>query len=204
MAAEGERPADGHREADFLPPPARPRESPGWMTRLPDPLPLPAPAAAEPGIVAALRSVRRYLRFLGCRDDELADLAHDALLAGLARWPAAAPPVPWLLATARNLFRKHLRTQRRRREWLELERLDRLWIEQAGDGTGDAVAAALRECLAALPARSREVLTMRYGDGLDRDAIAARVGLGGEGVKSLLARVRAALAACVRRRIPHG
>lgn len=158
------------------------------------------PVSPTSAVAEALRSVRRYLRFLGCRDDELADLAHDAMLAGLARWPAEELPVPWLLATARNLLRKHLRTQRRRRELHDLERLDREWLETAGDDAAVAMAAALRECVEGLPARSREVLELRYGEGLDRVAIAARVGLGEEGVKSLLARVRAALAECVRRR----
>lgn len=160
--------------------------------------PMSAPAL---DVAAALRSVRRYLRFLGCRDDELADLAHDAVLAALARWSLSDLPLAWLLATARNLFRRHLRRQRRRRELFDLERLDRTWVEQAGDDAGAAMAAALRECVAMLPARSREVLALHYGDGLAREAIAARVGLRSEGVKSLLARVREALAVCVRRRM---
>lgn len=154
--------------------------------------------------MTALRSVRRYLRFLGCRDDELADVAHDAMLAGLARWSADDLPVAWLLATARNLFRRHLRTQRRRRELLDVERLDRLWLEQAADGTGEAMAAAMQECLAGLPPRSRAVVTMHYGERLGRETIAAMVGLGSEGVKSLLDRIRKVLAECVRRRMNDG
>ncbi|MGB3969531.1 MAG: RNA polymerase sigma factor [Planctomycetota bacterium] len=167
---------------------------------MPEPLPEPNDRP-DPGLVAACRSVRRYLRFLGCTEPALADLTQDTMLAGLARWPAASPPVPWLLATARNLFRRHLRQHRRRRELLDLERLAALWTEQATDGAGEAVQAALAECVAGLPARSRTVLQLRYHDGLERDAIGARVGLSGEGVKSLLARTRAALAECVRRRI---
>ena len=170
------------------------------MSPVPDPQDPPR-AAADPRLVAALASVRRYLRFLGCRDDELADLVHDTMLAGLARWPVDDLPVAWLLATGRNLFRKHLRAQRRRRELLDLDRLDGMWHEQASDGTGETMAQALRECVAGLPARSREVLTLRYGGGLDRDAIAARVGLAAEGVKSLLMRVREALAHCIERRM---
>jgi RNA polymerase sigma factor (sigma-70 family) len=162
------------------------------------------PDELAPSFVAAVASVRRYLRFLGCVESAVADLVQDTLLAGLARWPADAPPVPWLLATARNLFRRQLRKQRARRELLDLERLDRAWAEQAADGTGDAVSAALRECLAALPARARTALELRYGENLERGVIAARVGLSAEGVKSLLARTRDALAECVRRRTTDG
>jgi RNA polymerase sigma-70 factor (ECF subfamily) len=160
----------------------------------------PAPDA----LLAATRAVRRYLRFLGCSDGEAFDLVQDALLAGLQRWPAGDAPVPWLLATARNLFLRFLRDRGRRRELLDCERLDALWAEQARDGTGDAVRDALRACLGLLPERSRQVLELRYGEGLDRAAIAARTRLGGEGVKSLLARTRALLADCVRRRTEHG
>jgi RNA polymerase sigma-70 factor, ECF subfamily len=153
-----------------------------------------------PGVVDALTSVRRYLRFLGCPTGELGDLAHDALLAGLARWRPDELPVPWLLATARNLLRQHLRARARRRELHDVERLDAAWTANGGDDAAGALARVVAECVAQLPERSRAALTMRYGDGLARDGIADRLGLSAEGVKSLLARVRAALAECVRRR----
>jgi RNA polymerase sigma factor (sigma-70 family) len=165
-------------------------------------LPPPGRTAPPPqeAVAAALASVRRYLRFLGCPPDEIGDLAHDALLAGLARWRPELLPVPWLLATARNLLRAHLRAQRRRRELADVARLDAAFHEQGGDDAAAALARAVEQCVAALPARSRTVLAMRYGEDVPRDVIAARVGLSAEGVKSLLARVRAALAECVRRR----
>ena len=60
---------------------------------------------------------------------------------------------------------------------------------------------ALQKCLRELPERSRTVLRLRYGENLDRKAIAERVGLGAEGVKSLLVRLREQLGLCVRRRM---
>jgi RNA polymerase sigma factor (sigma-70 family) len=178
------------------PPPARP-------PRPSRPQPPPgSPPGTVPGVVDALASVRRYLRFLGCPADELGDLAHDALLAGLARWRPEELPVPWLLATARNLLRQHLRARSRRRELADVERLERAWCEQGGDDAARDLARAVAECVALLPPRSRAVLAMRYGEGVERDVIAGRVGLSAEGVKSLLVRARAAVAECVRRR--HG
>jgi RNA polymerase sigma factor (sigma-70 family) len=170
-------------------------------------LPPPDRATSTPqqrAVADALVSVRRYLRYLGCPAAELGDLAHDALLAGLARWRPDELPVPWLLATARNLLRAHLRAQRRRRELAEVARLDAAWHDDGGDEAAATLARAVAECVAALPPRSRAVLAMRYGEDLPRDVIAARVGLTAEGVKSLLARVRAALAECVRRRNGDG
>ena len=155
----------------------------------------------DAAFVAAVRSVQRYLRFLGCRPAELGDLVQEVMLAGLARFPGTGPPVPWLLGTARNLFRRHLRDRQRHAEVADLARLERSWTEQARDGTGDAVRDALRACLQELPERSRLVVELRYGEDLERPAIAARTGLGEEGVKSLLVRTRTALADCVRRRM---
>ena len=146
-----------------------------------------------------LQRVRRYLRFLGCAPSSLDDVAQETLLAGLRQWPAGDAPLPWLLATARNQLRKLLRDQGRRRELADVDRLDLLWQRHVPDA-GDAMSEALRACLAELPARSRAVLQLRYGDDLDRAAIGARVGLGVEGVKSLLVRLREALARCIRRR----
>lgn len=160
----------------------------------------PPPACAESVLVVAARRVRRYLRFLGCASDAVDDLVQETLLAGLGRWPTGGAPLPWLLKTARHLHGRRLRTLGRRRELFDVDRLHELWIETVDDDGGDARREALRSCLEQLPQRSRTVLDLRYRERLDRAAIGARVGLGDEGVKSLLARVRAALAACVRRR----
>lgn len=149
----------------------------------------------------ALRQVVRYLRFLGCPRDSVEDLGQEAMLLGCRRWPAGAP-LPWLLVTARNLHRQHLRALGRRREIVDADRLHELWQRHVEDG-GDALRAALRSCLQGLPERSRRVLELRYGEDADRGSIAAALGMGEEGVKSLLMRVRAAVGECVRRRLRH-
>lgn len=153
---------------------------------------------------AATVRLRRYLRFLGCERAAVDDLAQEALLAAVRHDRGELPPWPWLLTTARNALYMHLRKVGRRREEVDVDRLHRLWIEQAGDDAGEAQRVALRACLEELPARSRQVVSMRYGEELGRAAIAAKVGLGEEGVKSLLARVRKALGGCVQRRLGRG
>jgi RNA polymerase sigma-70 factor, ECF subfamily len=153
---------------------------------------------------SALVQVRRYLRFLGAGRGAVDDLAQETMLTALRHWREASPPLPWLLATARNHLRMHWRTKGNRREIADVDRLHRMWIEQAGDDAGEAQRAALRECLALLPERSRQLIDLRYGSALPREAIAQRLGLRDEGVKSLLTRVRDALAACVRRRLDDG
>jgi RNA polymerase sigma-70 factor (ECF subfamily) len=159
--------------------------------------------AVADALLDATRRVLRYLRFLGARDGA-DDVVQETLLAGLARWPDGDAPLPWLLATARNLWRRHLRSHGRRRELCDCDRLHGLWVVEAGDDGGEALRAALRACLQQLPDRSRRALELRYGEGLEREAIAAQLGLGDEGVKSLLARLRAVLAECVGRRMRRG
>lgn len=154
-------------------------------------------------MATATRRVTRYLRFLGCERAAVEDLAQEAMLAAIAAFGGAVPPLPWLLTTARNALRMQLRRRGRSREVADLDRLHELWVEQASDDAGDAQRAALRECLRALPVRSRQAVLLRYGEGLSREQIAHRLGLRLEGVKSLLARVRVLLGECIRRRIGH-
>ena len=158
--------------------------------------PVPRADAAE----ATVR-VRRYLRFLGCEPALADDCAQDALVAAVQQYGGALPPLPWLLTAARNAFRMHLRKQGRLQQCDDLDALHADWVAVAGDDAGDERLVALRACLQELPPRSRRALDLRYADGADRRAIGSELGLGDEGVKSMLERLRIALAACVQRRL---
>ncbi|MBK8096177.1 MAG: sigma-70 family RNA polymerase sigma factor [Planctomycetes bacterium] len=162
-----------------------------------------ATGRSEP-LAAATRRVRRYLRFLGCERSAVDDLVQETMLAAVTSFPAREPPLPWLLTTARNNLFLHLRRVGRRREIVDLDRLHERWIEQARDDGGDAQREALDHCLQLLGAKARQVIELRYRDGLARDVVATRLGLGIEGVKSLLARTRTALGDCIRRRLGNG
>lgn len=172
-------------------PAATGRVVPCVQTRIPD--------REAVGLEEQRRCVWRYLRFVGCPRDAVDDLVQEVLLAGCRAWPDGGMPTPWLLATARNQLRKLWRARGRSRELVDVDRLDRMWREHV-EQDGEPTLRALRACLGALPARSRQVLELRYRDGLGRDAIAARLGLAAEGVKSLLVRVREALRRCIQRR----
>jgi RNA polymerase sigma-70 factor (ECF subfamily) len=156
------------------------------------------------GLEGATRRVRRYLRFLGCERTAVDDLAQETMLAAVGTFAQRLPPTAWLLTTARNCLLMHLRRSGRRREVADLDRLHERWIEQARDDGADAQREALDDCLQRLGGRARQVVELRYRDGLPRGDIAARLGLGVEGVKSLLARTRAVLGDCIRRRLGDG
>ncbi|MEZ6037899.1 MAG: sigma-70 family RNA polymerase sigma factor [Planctomycetota bacterium] len=150
------------------------------------------------------RAAWRFARLLGASDDVAADLAQDALLAALHKrveqrndGEAAA----WLRAAVRNLWREHLRRQRRRPAHVELEVAEQAMLRHGGRGDGgDGAIEALRRCVEALDGRARAAIELRYRDGASRVQLAERLGLGEQGVKTLLRRTREVLMACVRRR----
>lgn len=121
------------------------------------------------------------------------------MLAALREFGTATAPAGWLCTTARNHFRMHLR--KANRELPDLDRLHAQWVEVAEPDGGEARLRALQHCLQLLPERSRRALELRYGHGAERPAIGRELGLGDEGVKSLLTRLRAVLAVCVQKRV---
>jgi RNA polymerase sigma-70 factor (ECF subfamily) len=60
---------------------------------------------------------------------------------------------------------------------------------------------ALRECMDRLPARTKEILTLRYDQDLSGDSIAVRLGSTVDAVHQVLSRTRNSLADCIRRRL---
>ncbi|MGE3175184.1 MAG: RNA polymerase sigma factor [Planctomycetota bacterium] len=145
-------------------------------------------------------AVWRWLRVLGADAALADDLTQETFVVVLgrdgfeARDPVAA--LHFLRATARNLY---LRSRRRRTTQHEVEAAAAVWDERCGDGDGGDRLARLRQCVDALPSRSRDLLTAAYAEGCGRRVLAQRFGLGGDGVKSALRRLRAALQRCIER-----
>ena len=164
---------------------------------------------ACPTNLAALASrhrdtVWRYLRVLGCDPALADDLTQDTFVVALRRQdfdtsdPVAA--LAFLRITARHLW---LRSRHRRVGDREVAEADAVWLETNGDGDGTPRLLALRQCLAKLPPRSQELLASTYGDGASRSAAARQFGLGEEGIKSALRRLRASLHDCIARRLEN-
>ncbi|HEX6812433.1 MAG TPA: hypothetical protein VF384_12465, partial [Planctomycetota bacterium] len=104
----------------------------------------------------------------------------------------------FLRTTARQLW---LRTAAGRANERELAEADAVWDARCGDAAGDDYVDALRACVERLPERSRELLAATYGDGDGRAASGARFGLGRNGVKSALRRLRTFLHDCITKRL---
>jgi RNA polymerase sigma-70 factor (ECF subfamily) len=146
--------------------------------------------------------VWRYLRMLGCPAALADDLTQDTFVSVLER-PfedrGAAAAGAYLRRVARNLFWKDRRAAALRPRPAELDELDRRFAAQCGEDGGESYLARLDRCLERLPARTRGALEWHYADRLGRDAIGARLGIGGDGVKSMLRRARELLRECIER-----
>jgi RNA polymerase sigma factor (sigma-70 family) len=167
--------------------------------------PLPAqPLAADGGERFARfgNGLRRYLRFLGAAAEVADDLAQETLLRALRPGfdAAATGAFGWLRTTARNLFWRHLAARAREPDLAAWDALDTAFGKWADDG-GDHYARALDRCVEALGERERQLLAARYGRAASRGAIARELGLGDEGAKTLLRRVKARLRLCIEQRL---
>lgn len=150
------------------------------------------------------RSVRRFLVFLGCPAAWLDDLVQDVFLSALAspfedRGPRTSRA--WLRRVARHLYLKKLQRERRVVELEELAGAEMAWVRLEGDDEGAGYLEALRQCVATLQGRAREVLELRYGRSHDRGSIARELGLKESGVKSILSRSKKLLRECIERRL---
>lgn len=107
----------------------------------------------------------------------------------------------WARAIARNLLFEAAREQRRAPWALSPEVIEKL-EETAPELTpSDEQLSALKQCIAALKNRQRELIVLRYERELAPEAIAAETSLKIESVHVMLSRARAALRECVQRKL---
>lgn len=163
----------------------------------------PAPAIAPSRIgERERRALWRYARTLGADAHTADDLVQESFAVTLARpgfdFTVPAAVFTFLRTTCRHLW---LRSKKRAITEREVDEADRVWAERCGEGAGDDHVDALRACLDRLPPRSRELLAATYGEGDGRAAAGAKIGIGKDGVKSALRRLRTFLHDCIRKRI---
>ncbi|MCA8944347.1 MAG: sigma-70 family RNA polymerase sigma factor [Planctomycetes bacterium] len=149
--------------------------------------------------------VWRYLRFLGCDDAEARDLTQDTFLRVLDR------PIDrfgeggtraYLRRVARNAYLRSLE-RAARRPVVDLDVAEAAYEWYRGDDEGESTRDALDACLETLSDQARRALELRFGERFTRDAIAAELGIGAHGIKSLLQRSYARLRVCIERRLSH-
>ncbi len=149
-------------------------------------------------------SVRGYLAFLGCPARLLDDLVQDVFLSVLSSGfeeRNARSTSAYLRRAARHLLLKTLQRERLGPPHVDLTGAEEAWGEFEREDGGAEYLDALRECLGHVRERAHDVLRMRYGDCLERAAIAERLRMSESGVKSILVRTRQQLRNCIERRL---
>ncbi|MHC4136351.1 MAG: sigma-70 family RNA polymerase sigma factor [Planctomycetota bacterium] len=148
----------------------------------------------------------RYLRFLGCPDQDIEDVLQETFV-GVWRRPfevrSDAATARYLRKVARNGFLMKLRKTRREPPMCDLEEAEQAWVRCARADDGTLYTDALRACLRLLDTKVQRALDIRYGLDGDRGEIAAELNMTPGGVKTLLRRARQRLRACIRARMAH-
>ena len=147
--------------------------------------------------------IRAYIAGMGVRLDTVDDLAQEVYLEfhkGRDRRPKDVEPVRWLKGIARNLCMNHFRESKRRSEQHQeavAALLERLPCPFENVGSPDS----LDGCLEKLPSRSRELVALRYGEGMESGRIGEKLGMSAEAVRVTLLRIRAVLRDCLEGRL---
>lgn len=138
---------------------------------------------------------------------EAEDLAQEVFVTAFERlgeFDLERPFGPWLRGIAFNLFRNHCRKFRPESVGGHEELgvlLDQQVAAQCSAAHESALHGALLECLDRFDGPARDLLRLRYADGLSIRDLAARLKRGCSALTMQLHRLRGLLAACVRGRI---
>jgi RNA polymerase sigma-70 factor (ECF subfamily) len=134
-------------------------------------------------------------------EDVIQDTARSAV-DSFAGYDPARPFAAWAIAIARQRIADHFRKQGRRQPAISSEAVDALGAACAEVAQeADERLHALRQCMAKLTGRHREVVELRYGKSYSPDKIADRLGLKPNAVNALVFRARKALAQCVNQQM---
>jgi RNA polymerase sigma-70 factor (ECF subfamily) len=180
------------------------------MTAIKEQPPQRAESSPTPADLATLvrrhqAGVWRYVRFLGADATEADDLTQETFLA-LARADFSErderQTAGYLRVIARNQLLALRRKQNRDLRTVELEAADSVWAAAAGpDGSLALYLDALRDCVAGLEGRAQQAIDLHYAERAGREAIAAKLDMQPDGVKTLLRRTRQVLRECVERKL---
>ena len=166
--------------------------------------------AAEPDLdLAALMrehqaGVWRFLRAMGADASLADDLTQEVFLAVFNKpfeQRSRGQTVGYLRIVAKNLLLKARRKDGKMVSVAELDHIESDWKELAGEGDGEALTLALKECLKELDDKPRSALDLQYKEGKQRVEIAEKLGMTDDGVKTLLRRTKARLRKCMELRV---
>ncbi len=168
---------------------------------------MPLPPLPQNEVIRSLLGARARLSagyFLVLRDAHLAeDVFQEVMVKALGQpdlFTSEAQLLSWARAVGRNAGLNLLRKSAPLSVGLP-ESLLRTMEEESEAEDGNAREAALRACLDALPAQSRELLKLRYFQGLSCAEVAARVDAALDTTYQRLSRLHRALRRCVETKL---
>jgi RNA polymerase sigma-70 factor, ECF subfamily len=161
----------------------------------------PSPPAEMVEIEPLVAGLFRFLRCLGASRELADDLLQEAFVVAWRKGKQALPEralASFLRRAARLLWLEHRRDARRTEAAISALALQ-VWETEITDDGGELVASA-RACVQRLRGRAAAAIDLAYARGSSREQIAKELGMAPNGVKTLLARTRAWLEQCIRRK----
>lgn len=147
--------------------------------------------------------IRAYIAGMGVAPHEVDDVAQEVFIEfyrNMDRSPDDVEPERWLKGIARNVCLNHLRRVARR-DRLHREALAQILLrtKTASDAalSRGALQVALEHCLDLLPAKSRQILRLRYEEDLPSRLIAKATNSTAEAIRVSLYRIREGLRDCI-------
>lgn len=150
-------------------------------------------------ITAAQSALYAFILTLMAGQDGAADVLQETnvkLCRELHRYDVTRPFLPWAMTLARFEVMAWRTRQSRSRLVLDNDVVE-LMAAEIAEVQDERDLAALESCLAALPARQRELIADRYDRGETVRAIAKRLGQPENALAALLYRIRKALHDCI-------
>jgi RNA polymerase sigma-70 factor (ECF subfamily) len=145
--------------------------------------------------------VHAAVRERSAADDLVQEIA-IALWASFDSYDANRSFAAWAKGVASHILISYYRKSAQITRMLSPATLEVLAAATDDEGIDQtAEIAALRQCVERLPGRARRLLTLRYEQGMTLAQIGVEAGIGAEGVRKSLARLRMALKACVHKRM---
>jgi RNA polymerase sigma-70 factor (ECF subfamily) len=167
--------------------------------------------AATRGILAQEPLLLGFLRAIVGSRQVAEDCFQDLVVLVLrkhAEIPNAEALPGWARRAARFLALKALEKRARERPTMDEELIaliDTAWDDEAGvRAAPDPYLAALGACRARLPPHARELIALRYEQGIAGEEIAARLGRPLNTVYVTISRLHRTLEACIRARLKGG
>ena len=152
--------------------------------------------------------LRAWIRALGAQDAWVDDIAQEVFLIAHRRrddFIDGADAGAWLRGIARNLVLNERRKEARRSRLLHASLADVLADDdtQALPLPGDvpALVAAMNDCVARLPERSRDLLRRRYAGEENASTLGRALDMSAQAVRQTLVRIRALVKSCVEGKV---